>query len=134
MVNIIAWNQYKSLSYLPEPIQGYFVDEANILYYDLQDNKLKIVLVPASDPHYPGHKVRAAETLNPEWYSRLYSQIPYFQRNRSLRALERIIKKEDNAFSDKNCGCVSYKYNYDSIYRKLILDRLMGVMFTKDMK
>lgn len=36
----------------------------------LETERLRVVLVPASSPHFEGHKIRAVESRNPEWYER----------------------------------------------------------------
>lgn len=118
------WNEFRSISILPNGIQDYFVDYAHLLKQDLLTHKLRIILIPAPEQKHCGHKIRKVETENPAWYSSLYSSIPHFRRDRSLCALERIVLKEDKAFTDTNCGVVRYKYHYDSVYRKLIFERL----------
>ena len=35
---------------------------------ELEENFLVVSLVPAPDPRFDGHKVRAVENRNPEWY------------------------------------------------------------------
>lgn len=35
---------------------------------ELARHRLRVVLVPAPDPHFDGHKVRAVVDRNPEWY------------------------------------------------------------------
>jgi len=121
----MRWDEYQPIRLLPEAITNLFSAEAGFLYQDLSANKLRIILIPAPDPRHVGHKVRAVEVPNPEWYSKLYHAYPpHFRRDRSLRALERLILKNDQFFMDQNCGAVEYKYNYDTIYRKFIFDRL----------
>ncbi len=118
------WDEFRPISILSKGIRDYFVGDALLLKQDLLAHKLRIILIPAPEQKHCGHKIRAVETENPAWYSNLYSQIPYFRRDRSLCALERIVLKEDKAFTDINCGVVRYKYHYDSVYRKLIFERL----------
>ena len=118
------WDEYQPIRLLPGKISNAFSKQAQYLYDDLAANKLHVVLVPAPAPMHYGHMVRRVETLNPEWYSALYAENPHFRRDRSFSALERIIDKTDGAFTDANCGIVSYKFHYDRVYRKLIYQRL----------
>ena len=114
------WDEYQPTSLLPTLVSNVFSKQARFLYDDLAANKLHVVLVPAPDPRHYSHMIRRVETLNPEWYSDLYEQNPHFRRDRSFSALERIMQKSDGAFTNTNCGVVSYKFHYDTVYRKLI--------------
>ena len=118
------WDEYQPTSLLPTLVSSVFSKQARFLYDDLAANKLHVVLVPAPDPRHYSHMIRRVETLNPEWYSDLYSENPHFRRDRSFSALERIMGKEDQAFMYTDPGAVKYKFHYDSVYRKLIFDRL----------
>ena len=88
-----VWDEYKLINFIPKPIQNLFVEDARFLYGDLSANKLHIVLIPAPEPMHVGHRIRKVEIANPDWYSKLYHQYVHFRRDRSLKALERIIKK-----------------------------------------
>ena len=70
---------------------------------------------------YPSHKIRVVEERNPAWYSKLYYQYSYFRRNRSLRALERIVNKDDIAFTSSKKYA---PYSYHSRYREFLYDIL----------
>lgn len=35
---------------------------------DLAQSALRVTLVPAPEPHFDGHKIRAVEDRNPNWY------------------------------------------------------------------
>jgi hypothetical protein len=62
---------------------------------DLETRRLSIVLVPAPEPHFDGHMVRAVENRNPAWYrdfvrDRWDSRGCQVKRSRVVRALERV--------------------------------------------
>lgn len=118
------WNEYLSLSVLPKEINAIFREEASFLHADLLEHKLRVILIPAPEPQHYDHKIRVVEIANPQWYSKLYNQFVHFRRDRSLRALERLADGEDKAFTDSRCGIVAYKFHYDTLYRKLIFERL----------
>jgi hypothetical protein len=58
---------------------------------DLQENYLRVILVPAPRKNFDGHKVRAVEMRNPEWY-RTFVEARNYQvhRARVVRALTRV--------------------------------------------
>lgn len=124
MGRVEIWDEYQPTRLLPTRVSNFFSKQARFLYDDLAANKVNIVLIPAPDPRHYSHMVRAVETLNPGWYSNLYAQNPHFRRDRSFSALERIMRKEDQAFTYTDSGAVKYRFHYDSVYRKLIFDRL----------
>ena len=105
--------------YLPEEIKPHYIGEAEYLLNDLETNRLRVILVPAPQPMHQMHMIRVVESYNPEWYSSLYWSIDHFRRDRSLRALNRIIKQNDKPFRVQ-------PYKYDMIYRELIHERLMN--------
>ena len=105
----------------PDLIKRLFIEEAEILFSNLKSNKLKVVLVPAPNPNHYGHKIRAVERENPEWYKILYRSYPHFRRDRSLKALNIIMKLKDKKFSGKSKHS---PYRYHAIYRELIFKRL----------
>lgn len=92
------WNAHQPIILLPEIIRRYFQSEANYLYADLKNNKIKVTLLPASNQKFLSHKVHAIEQSNPGWYSELYHAHAHFRRDRSLNALERITNLDDKAF------------------------------------
>ena len=113
----MRWTTDRTIRSLPGIIMDIFVHEADSLYNELLNNKLRIILVPVEDPKFEGHKKRAVEIYNPEWYSRMCRQYNHFRRDRSLRALDRLRKNEDRQFN-------SLPYKYDMRYRQLIYERL----------
>ena len=36
--------------------------------HELEESYLVVVLQPAPDPHFDGHKIRVAQNRNPKWY------------------------------------------------------------------
>ena len=107
------WNPEKPIIFLPENIRIYYVNEAKYLVNDLEKNKLSVVLVPAPDPRHHSHKIRVAASHNPTWYSDLYWSYNHFRRDKSIKALNRIINEKDEF------------QVYDNIYRTLIHERLI---------
>ena len=74
-------------------------EERELAHYalrDLDEHRLKIVLVPAPVPSFEGHRVRTIESKNPDWYShfgKLYWKgLRSFQlkRSRVRRAMIRV--------------------------------------------
>lgn len=144
----MAWDEYKSLQYLPWQIHLLFIEEAKYLLNDLKTNVHKVTLLPAQNPKFLNHKIHALEKENPKWYSNLYQSHAHFRRDRSLCALERIAIQEDKNYvhlsHKKNKEClfeqkaitkgknkkskkkplVPCKYGYDSLYRDFIFERL----------
>jgi len=64
---------------------------AGRMLFDMEMNRLQVVLVPAPDPHHAGHRVRHVTCQNPEWYS-AFSALRDHQvhRGRVEKALRRI--------------------------------------------
>jgi hypothetical protein len=95
----MGWDPTRTVSELPEDIHIYFREEAYILYSDMQEHTLNIVLIEPPE-HYmkiwDGQKFRAAQKHNPYWYSELYEKVNT-KRGRVLSALERIIKGGDRS-------------------------------------
>ena len=95
-----------------------FTEQADFLYYDLKNNKNKIILVPAPRPMHYSHKIRQRAEYNPAWYSEIYWQYyPNFRRDRTFKSLNRIIYLEDGEFKGR-------MYKYDSIMREFIYEIL----------
>ena len=113
----MEWDSFSPVKLLPDNIRDLFTEEAGYLLHDLNNNRLEVVLISAPDPRFSGHKIRAIQNENPEWYKQLYHSYKHFRRDRSLKALNRIRKLEDRPFR------VS-PYKYDAIYRHLIYTRL----------
>ncbi len=113
----------KQIKYLPTKIANVFSEEAERLYSELVENRLKVVLVPARVERYEGHMIRAVESKNPSWYRELYQATPHLKRRRTLNSLERIARTQDLPYSDRR-GAVSPHGSYDTRYRELIRERL----------
>ena len=90
----MQWNPQRPLGELPETIADHFRMEANFLQGDLDANRLVVVLIPAPEPQFSGHMIRAVESHNPTWYSDMYWSIPWWRRDRCTRALKRLVEKE----------------------------------------
>jgi hypothetical protein len=63
--------------------------------HELETERLRIILVPAPDPHFDGHKIRVIESENPKWYQRFVSgrwdrRGCDVRRDRVIRALTRV--------------------------------------------
>jgi len=66
-----------------------------IMLKELEDFYLQVKLIKAPDPMFSGHKVRAVEKANPEWYSELCSRYLKDRRNRSDKYIDSKIKRSD---------------------------------------
>lgn len=113
------WYPTQPIATLPERIQSYFQQEAELLHNELFTNKLEVILMPAPAPHFDSHKIRVAICHNPPWYSAFYHAYDYFRRDRSLRALYSIVEKKDRQSNGNS-------YKYQRIYRGFIFQRLIG--------
>lgn len=117
----MLWDSEQPIKELPSHIRKYFLQEAKYLFEDLEENQLKVVLVPAPNPCFSGHKIRHIESKNPEWYRDLYKHHPNFKRTRSLRVLRRITSLQDRPyFIDNTPSPLPYRFHYDTLYRQLI--------------
>lgn len=116
----MGWDPLQPVKRLPKNVQNYFVGEATYLLHDLRQNRLEVILIPAPEPKHHSHKIRAVQHTNPMWYRELYHRHTHFRRDRSVAALERICQGDDRVPQEH-----PKKYQYDVIYRALILERLM---------
>ncbi len=65
---------------------------------DLEQQQNRIILIPAPDPHFEGHKIRVIESRNPQWYIEFGAS--YWKgdrqftlkRSRVVQALQRVVK------------------------------------------
>ncbi len=65
---------------------------------DLEQQQNRIILVPAPEPHFEGHKIRVVERRNPQWY--IDFGLSYWKsdreftlkRSRVVQALQRVVK------------------------------------------
>src|SRR3989338_2853043 len=118
------WDQYHPIRYLPGEIESAFREEADFLWRDLDENRLRVTLKPADEERYTGHQIRVVESTNPQWYRELYLARTHLKRQRSLRSLGRIGDSCDLHYLDQR-GAVSPFGSYDSLYRELIQKRLI---------
>ena len=119
------WNPTQPLIELPDFLRLVFQEHANLLYSDLNDNRLSIVLAEPPNKRFEGHKIRIIESFNPEWYSNLWRQYyPNLRRDRTLKTLDRLRTFQDQIFIDKEIGCVPYSFYYDTLYRGFIFENL----------
>ena len=127
MFDLVAekeWRSYNPVRELPKNIRGLFIEQALYLFSDLQHRLLRVILVSAPQPRFEGHKIRVVEETNPEWYSTLYNSHRHTKRQRCVRALDRILKLEDQPFKKCTNSLIPYDYWYDTYFRGLISDRL----------
>ena len=65
---------------------------------DLEQNRNRIILVPAPEPQFEGHKIRVVESRNPDWYieygKAFWPEPRQFalKRRRVVKALQRVVK------------------------------------------
>jgi hypothetical protein len=111
------WTPDLPLKELPEAVRKCYVHEADYLYHELLHNRLVVCLIDAHPCNFQGHKIRAAESWNPDWYSEMYQSHPHFRRDRSLRALSSLAKGADRRF-------YTYRHGYERLYREFIHSRL----------
>ena len=76
---------------LPGNIQDAFRAAAKNFIFDLDVQRLFVVLTPAPEQKHIGHKVRTAISTNPEWWQSLYASHPRkLDRTSFIYALEYI--------------------------------------------
>ena len=123
-----VWDATKKLSNLPAFPRNLFLEEGNLLYQEFLENRLRVVLSPAPDPKHADHKVRIAQSHNPEWYSPLY--FSHSRRKRAFfeKALLRIINECDGDLDSIGSG----HYIYDTCFRDMIYTRLVEGYTEKD--
>lgn len=126
MFHETSWGPSDSVENAPEQLQTAIRAEAAYLLQELRERYLRVILTPAPEPQYCGHKIRSVEQRNPQWYRDLWHTHAYRRRGkkwrtkidsiikriRVQRALEHIIKGTDQFF---HC---------QTIIRSLILRRL----------
>lgn len=102
---------------------------AEILYRDLKNNKLRVILIPAPDPHFEGHKIRVVESHPPEWYREVYHEYSFEaeyrckETGRKRKYLSSRISRKKSLDSLKRISKMRDKPNifYDTLYREIIL-------------
>jgi hypothetical protein len=122
------WTPEKRLSYLPDFPRNLFITDAEFLYGELMDNKLKVVLSPAPSPQHADHKIRIAQSHNPEWYSSIYYSHNRRGRKFLKNSLWRIVNGMDGDFDSIGSG----HYVYDTLFREMIYSRLVEGYCDKD--
>ena len=125
----MGWGSNKPIAELPERVRYLFVEEAELLLQELRLNRLCVELIPAPDPRYCGHKIRAVVNRNPAWYREIYHTTPHFRRDLSLSSLRRLSALKDQQVTSRSKYA---RYRYDRIYRSLILERLTVGYMTEE--
>lgn len=124
------WTPKKRLSYLPDFPRNLFITDAELLYQEFMNNKLKVVLSPAPDPQHADHKIRIAQSHNPEWYASIY-----FSHNRQKRKLlEKSLWRIVHGFDGDLDSIGSGHYIYDTCFRNMIYTRLVEGYIEKDFR
>jgi hypothetical protein len=67
------WNSLNSTKELPKDIRRIVAEHSGLLRSDLDSNSLVVNIYPAREIRHTGHCIREAESINPRWYSELYS-------------------------------------------------------------
>lgn len=113
----MGWDSNQPTTDLSDCVKEKFSDEATTLLNDLVERKHKVVLIETDE----GRR-RYIETRNPNWYRRLYWSNKHFRRDRTKKALERIIHSTDKRYGISPSKHAPHKYS--AIYRQLIFSRL----------
>ena len=100
-------------------ISELFADEARYLHHQLDIRRLTVVLVPAPEPQHRGHMIRAVTEQNPIWYRQMWEEYGRVRRYLSMPSLERLATMRDGNFDPRNM-----QHRYDTLYRKLMYERL----------
>ena len=114
----MKWNPCNPLELYPPEVQASFQREAQLLLGELQSNKLEVILIPAPEQRFSGHKIRVAVNHNPPWYSQIYQQVPHIKRERVERCLQRLTESQDGRYRRR-------PYRYDFRFREIIFERLI---------
>ncbi len=126
------WSVEKAVRELPQDIARAFMHDAGNALQELLEHRLKVVLIDAPDPRFPGHKVRAVDDCNPDWYRRLYRERPHFRRDRSIDALTRIRDGHDRPWTPHGRILFREHTHYDTLYRNVVLGHLLHGRMTDD--
>ncbi|MFB6089079.1 MAG: hypothetical protein ABEK36_04845 [Candidatus Aenigmatarchaeota archaeon] len=116
----------KPLGQLPTRISNIYVKEAKKMLDELENNRLEVTLYDAPRKRYPGHKIRVAENHPPDWYRDIFHKNELnYRRDRTTRALERIMMRNDPPFQEDNTSsAVPCRFKYVSDMRRIIHRRL----------
>lgn len=88
----------KPFSTIPEEIRYVFLDEASFLKTDYNSNRSVIKAIPAPEKKHSEHKIRAVESINCDWYVKLYENMAdTFKRKSFGTALDHILNETDKA-------------------------------------
>ncbi|MEK6913559.1 MAG: hypothetical protein AABW47_02710 [Nanoarchaeota archaeon] len=123
------WIPEKRLAYLPYFPRELFIEEGKILYDELLNNGLEVVLIPAPVEQHSSHKIRFAQSHNPDWYSRIYSFHNRGKRQLFEKSLWRIANRLDG---DLNTGISKPPYSYDAAFRQMIYSRFVDGYSTRE--
>lgn len=120
-MSIAEFDQDLPLAAYDPAIAELFQVHAGALLFELQEHYLNVVLVPAPDPKFIGHKIRATDNHNPTWYRELYED-QRIRRRFVARSLERISTGADLAFDGR---AHTRSSRYDSLLRSIILKHML---------
>jgi hypothetical protein len=112
----MGWETDLPVNELPDDLQQMYVVYAKFLLGDILSRTPPVMLLPAPEPKFSGHKVRYSQ--NPDWYRRLYNTTSHWKRQRALAALVRISNLQDREFRIK-------PFKYDATLRDFITDCLL---------
>jgi hypothetical protein len=127
------WRPHLSINFLDSEIRDFFRLDAEYLLTSLESAvgascqgvyKVGVTLIEASPSKYPGHLLR--ESMNPEWYRKLYNERAHCERRRSIAALRRIIDLNDPEYREIPAPKSPDHFTWVTTYRNLILRRLTG--------
>ena len=80
---------------IPERIKTGFIFAAKDLLYELENNCLKVALIPAPEERHSGHMIRAAVSQNALWFQEFTkNRGKNTDRKRVIKALNKIIDDE----------------------------------------
>jgi hypothetical protein len=128
----ISWDANILLKFFPKEISNYFSFEAELLFNDLKQNKLEVVLIPAPEPQFIEHKIRSAVHQNPIWYKNLYNRYSFnleYKNKKTKRNRKVFNSKIKRKPSENSLGRISLKKDmphcfHDFVYKDLIFHRL----------
>lgn len=111
------WGPEHATADLPRRIMRHFQHHAIHILDELEDSGVE--LMPAPEPRHTGHMIRVSR--NPQWYRDIYHSREHFRKDRSIDALLRIGDGTDHPLFPRR----GMENHYDTLYRALILDRLL---------
>ena len=94
-------------------IKSRVLAEVGKMKQDLDINGLHVILVPAPEPRYSGHRIRVVHCRNPKWYREIYGELEV-KRDRIISSLNRILNETP-----------SNKSSYDYMFLQIAKDRLL---------